>query len=103
MAQNSISPSSPHLTTPESSLAYSPPIMAVKHLNLPGIPKSTTSVKCKACNRPRKARRVTGMESNAASRMDRLAWAVTTVSAVRMSAQSWLRDIQNNDVLAINV
>jgi hypothetical protein len=35
--------------------------------------------------------------------MDRLAWAVTTVSAVRMSAQSWLRDIQNNDVLAINV
>jgi hypothetical protein len=41
MAQNSISLSSPHLTSPESSLAYSPPTMAAKHLNLPPVPSAT--------------------------------------------------------------
>ena len=31
----------------------------------------------------------------------RSAWAVTTVPPARMSARSWLRDIKNNDVVAI--
>ena len=35
----------------------------------------------------------------------RSAWAVTTtvVPAARMSARSWLRDVQSNDVVAITV
>ncbi len=40
MARNSLSLSSPYLTTPESSLAYSPPTMAAKRLNLPPVPSA---------------------------------------------------------------
>ena len=42
MVRNSLSLSSPHLTTPESSLAsYSPPTMASECLNLPPVPSAT--------------------------------------------------------------
>jgi hypothetical protein len=41
MVQNSLSLFSPYLTTPESSLAYSPPTMAAKRLNLPPVPSAT--------------------------------------------------------------
>jgi len=66
-----------------------------------GISKSTVSATCVVCSRPRKVIRVTITELKAASRMARSAWAVTTVPAARMTARSWLRDIQNNDVMAI--
>ncbi len=65
------------------------------------ISKSTASATCVAHSRPRKATRVTNTESKAASRMARSAWAVTTIPAARMSARSWLRDIQNNDFVTI--
>ena len=68
-----------------------------------GISKSTVSAACAARNRPRKETRVIETESKAAWRTARSAWVVTTVSAARMSARSWLRDIQNNDVVAITV
>ena len=61
------------------------------------------SAMCMACNRPRKATRVIDTESKAAWRTAMSAWAVTTVSAARMSARSWLRDKQNNDVVPITV
>ncbi len=68
-----------------------------------GISKSTALAMCKACKRPRKVTRVTDTESKAKSRIARSAWEVTTVSAARMSAWSWLRDTKNNCFVAITV
>jgi hypothetical protein len=65
MAWNSLSLSSPYITTLESSLAYSPPIMAAKHLNLPPVPSLAGNVGNMSATRRRRFKKLPNLGRHA--------------------------------------